>query len=486
VVTKTKEQVRAAIYARLSVDKTGEGVAVARQIAHCEQLAQRLEWTVVDRFDDNDLSAMSGKTRPGFEALLDAIKRGQVDAILCWQPDRLYRRLADLVRIVELGDVQIRSVNGGDLDLSNATGRMLAKIVGSVAEQESELKAERQRAAAVDMAERGKPKWRRAFGYKPYTGRKEDDDGHREFDSALKDLVEDAYTAVWKSEKTITDIAREFNEKGVYGLNGKPWSASTMSLFLRSPRNAGLREYNGELVRGEDGQPVRGTWDGLVEENLWWAVQTVLAGNTHAPKSVQRHMLTGLMRCGRKECGATLGGHWATQAGNQGAPRAYTVTYACKRCRRVSVRAEHVEPLLAHLLIERLSQPDAVTLLRDKSFDPAEAAKLRDEEAILLARIDAIGRERGLGQLTGRQAAVATAVVQERLDAIAARQQDQERKRVLDGIPLGKPEVAAKIENLSVERLRAVIDLLVTITIQPVGKGGHVFDPDRVELVWKD
>lgn len=77
------------------------------------------------------------------------------------------------------------------------------------------------------------------------------------------------------------------------------------------------------------------------------------------------------------------------------------------------------------------------------------------------------------GEMTREQFVWSNARHQEKLDAIAARQQDQERKRVLDGLPLGKPEVADKIEKLSPNRLRAVFDLLATITVYPVGKGSH-------------
>ncbi|HTY31206.1 recombinase family protein, partial [Mycobacterium sp.] len=143
-----------AIYTRISNDPTGQRAGVTRQLEDCRALADRLGWDVIEPpFDDNDLSAFNG-TRPGFERLLDAVKHGQIDAIICWHPDRLYRRMADLQRLVEITDrgVEIRTVNGGDLDLSNATGKMLARIVGSVSEMESEHKAERQRRANVQRA----------------------------------------------------------------------------------------------------------------------------------------------------------------------------------------------------------------------------------------------------------------------------------------------------------------------------------------------
>ena len=82
---------KAAIYTRISQDATGESLGVTRQLEDCLALADRLGWEVVTRFDDNDLSAYSGKTRPGFEAMLDAMKRSEFGALICWHPDRLYR-----------------------------------------------------------------------------------------------------------------------------------------------------------------------------------------------------------------------------------------------------------------------------------------------------------------------------------------------------------------------------------------------------------
>src|SRR4029077_14044148 len=107
---------------------------------------------------------------PGFEAMLDAMKRSEFDALICWHPDRLYRSMKDLERLIEIADaagVAIRSVNGGDLDLSNSSGRMLARILGSVARQESEHKGERQRRASEQRPPAGTWIIRgiRTFGY---------------------------------------------------------------------------------------------------------------------------------------------------------------------------------------------------------------------------------------------------------------------------------------------------------------------------------
>ena len=104
---------------------------------------------------------------------------------------------------------------------------------------------------------------------------------------------------------------------------------------------------------------------------------------------------------------------------------------------------------------------------------------------MLLARLDEIADEHADGLLTGQQAKRATARIQEKLDVIAKRQQDQERLRVFDGIPLGTDEVAEKVRQLSPDRLRAVIDVLMAVTVAPVGKGGYVFHRERVAIAWK-
>ncbi|ODQ96514.1 hypothetical protein BHQ20_28835 [Mycobacterium intermedium] len=434
--------------------------------------------------------------------MLGDIRAGKIDAVAAWDQDRVNRMLEDFVAykglFIERG-ILLATSNNGEIDLSTPSGVLTAAIKTAVSEHEIAMMRIRQRRAAQQRAERGHPKWKKAFGYVPDIRRKEDDDGTRVIDVRAQQRVVAAYQAVLRGEK-ITYLANRWNAEKLFGLNGKPWSASTLSLFLRSPRNAGLREHNGQIVLDATGKPVKGTWPPLVEEDLWRGVQTVLnaPGRAPGPKSVRKHLLTGVMRCGREGCGGYLAGNWVMNptGGQPGRPKAgetkvsggqaaHSIAYSCRVCRRVSVRAEHVEPLLMNLLVEQLSRPGAAKFLRKKTFDRAEAEKLRTEEALLLAKQDQIADDYADDMLTGAQAARATARIQEKLDDIVARQQDQDRLRVLDGIPLGTDEVVHKIEALPPDRLRSVFDLLATITIQPVGKGGKVFNPDRVMVEWK-
>lgn len=511
----TTTPTKAAIYLRISSDPTGQHLGVDRQRDDCLKLCEAKGWTPVnlDRYVDNDISASTGKPRPGYQRMLADIESGQVSAVVAWDLDRLHRRPIELEGFMALADehrLALATVSG-DVDLSTPQGRLMARTKGSVAAHDIEQMKHRMRRAAKQKAERGLPQWKRAFGYA---------DGYVP-DPVTAPLVKEMYAHVLAGG-SLSGLARELNARGEWAWGQKwvrpkddsgesvkeaevvcvrqPWSASTLSLFLRNPRNAGLRAHNRKLVTDSDGQPVRGAWEPLVDEDTWRAAQTVLNAPGRAPgrKTVRKHLLTGVLRCGK--CGESLAGQWVMQptGGDPGRPKAgqvkqptgekrHTITYTCRGCRGVSMRAEHVEPLAYGLVGERLARPDAVDLLRDKQHDAVEAERVRQERAVLNQRLLEIADERADGLLTGQQAARATERIQERLAALQLVDADHERLRVLDGLPLGTPEAADKLKQLTPDRLRAVLGVVCTITVLSIGKGRFkdVEPRDRLVIDWK-
>jgi hypothetical protein len=127
---------RAAIYARISLDKVREATGVRRQIDACRQLADLEGWSVDEVLIDHDLSAYSGACRPEYERLLDLVHRREIDVIVAYHHDRLYRRLADLVELTKV-------VAAGHVDLNTASGRFTAQVLGAAAEHESARTGER-------------------------------------------------------------------------------------------------------------------------------------------------------------------------------------------------------------------------------------------------------------------------------------------------------------------------------------------------------
>lgn len=470
---------QAAIYLRISSDPTGQHLGVDRQREDCLRLAAAKGWTPVE-YLDNDVSATNGKKRPAYARMLADIAEDRIDAIVAWDLDRLYRQPRELEDLIDLADGKrlALATATGDCDLSTDNGRLYARIKGAVGKAETERKAARQRRAARQKAEHGKPQWREAFGYLAYNGTKEDDKGVRELNPVTAPLVARAYAMILNG-CSLGDICRLFNDAGASGLNGKPWTATTVSLFLRKARNAGLREYDGEIVG-------TGTWPPLVDESTWRAVQSLLNQDSRkpGPKTVRQHLLTGLLTCAK--CGHHLSGTWTRQKGDGGVRIAYT----CKSCRGVSVRAEHIEPMILELVAGRLAMSDAVDLLKAPQHDEEQAERLRIERQTLLARRGEIADERADGLIDGVGYRRMIDRINREIEAIDAQHVDAERARIFDGLPLGTDEVTAAIEALSPDRYRAIVSMLLSLNIEPVGKGhrpasGRRFDSGRVKSTWR-
>ena len=278
---------RAAIYSRISADLTGRGLGVARQLEDSRALADKLDWQVVKTYDDNDISAYSGKTRPGFEAMLEDMKAGAFDALICWHTDRLYRNMKDLERVIEIADanrIEIRTVQGGTLDLSTSAGRMVARILGSVARQESEHGSERRKRANAQRAASGE--WstsRRPFGY-TLKGEPLEPEA-----TAIASAVHDVL-----SGKSIRQLVREWNAQGLQTAGtSKQWRAPMLRRVLMNPRYAALVVHQGRVVG-------KGNWKPIIDEATHHGIVAFLSDPSRT-KQVGFERLyqgSGVYRCG--------------------------------------------------------------------------------------------------------------------------------------------------------------------------------------------
>lgn len=162
---------RPACYARVSLDRDGYSVGVSDQVREAKHRAERLGWPEPALYSDNDISAADRrKRRPGFERLLQDIQSGVIDALVVRHLDRLLRQVADLERVLDAIDaanhpVQVVLLEGGQIDLTSASGRLLARILTSVAANESEIKSERLVQARHRDAQAGRAHQALGYGY---------------------------------------------------------------------------------------------------------------------------------------------------------------------------------------------------------------------------------------------------------------------------------------------------------------------------------
>ena len=153
----------------------------------------------------------TGKTmdRPGWSKLMAALERGEIATICVWRLDRLGRTAKGLTAL--FAELQARKVNlvslKDGIDLSTPAGRMMANVLASVAQYETEVRAERVLAGQAAARAEGKT-W---GGRKPGTRVR------------LTEEKERMIKSMKKAGESIAAIARatELNRKTVYAALAK-------------------------------------------------------------------------------------------------------------------------------------------------------------------------------------------------------------------------------------------------------------------------
>ncbi len=500
---------RAALYLRISKDKTGEAEGVERQAEDCRALIKAKGWTLVETFTDNDTSATSGRRRPGFEALMSAVERRAVDVVVPWNADRLYRTPADRLRVVDAcrqSGVSLHPVRGTGIDMTTPNGRMVAGMLGEMAWAEVENKSDRQRRANRQAAEKGKP-WLtgpRPFGYDRIGGTLVEHPTEGE-------LVRQAFTLI-TSGASLNSVTRMLNKAGARTSLGNEWRHNNVRIMLLNPLYAGFRAYaempplgSKETARSrppvEERQLVPGNWEALVAEDVWRASVAVLRDPARATNvgnfSAVRHLGSNLFRCGR--CGDVTNA--AEDAKRSGEPvmgvnytnprrsgeRGHRI-YKCKRC-HMSRRADPVDGFVCNVIAARLDRDDIADLIPANRISSAEVAALAREAEELRGRIKVLPDMLADGDMTRDQFTRANRRALDRLAEVEAALTGAGGSHVLAG--LGGPGTGERwLTSDDLAWRRAVLAALAEVVLQPVRTGrpkkGEGIDPYSISFRWRD
>jgi len=161
-----EEGTRAVGYIRVSTrEQAQEGVSLAAQEERIRAFCTAKGWDLIRVYRDEGKSGKS-LDRPGVQAMIRDLKDDGVDVVVILKLDRLTRSVRDLGALIEdlFGGVALAAVDGS-LDSSTAGGRMVVNLLGTVAQWEREVIAERTKDALT--FKRGKGEWvgRIPFGF---------------------------------------------------------------------------------------------------------------------------------------------------------------------------------------------------------------------------------------------------------------------------------------------------------------------------------
>jgi site-specific DNA recombinase len=463
---------RAGIYVRISSDPKGEALGVARQEADCRKVCQEHGWEVIEVFCDNDHSAFDArKTRPAYQEMIKAIRARQIDCVVCWHPDRLHRQTRELNPFIDLVNqhrVQVATVVAGTYDLSTPSGRMNARVVGATAEYESEHKSERIRRKLLENAANGKAHG----GSRPY-GWYADDLGRGRYGT-----VEPEEAAVVRraadmllAGKSLKEVVRTLNAEGHTTATGKPWSGVHVRDMLDRPRNAGLSQHAGQIVG-------TGQWEPIIPEEVFWQIRAILsnpARRTNPGRDGRVYLLSTIARCGL--CARTM--VVGTGKGGDGRYKSVRI-YRCTSG-EISRNQASVDDLVTRVILGRLALPDAKDLLVNADqVDKARiaAARARELQDRLNAAVDAYGG----GRLDLSELLRIKQSIKPKIEEAEAEASVPSRAKVLGELVSRDPvEVWASISD---EQRRAVVALLVNVTILP-SRRGRGFDPEAIKIEWR-
>jgi site-specific DNA recombinase len=443
---------------------------VTRQREDCEAVAARKGGPVAEVYIDDDRSAYSGKPRPEYRRLLDAIRTRSVDALIVYNLDRLHRQPRELEAFLDLADAvgltNLVTVEG-DINLGSHDGRFHARILGAVARKSSDDASRRIKRKNEERAAQGLPTGggTRPFGYRP---------DRVTVDPAEAVLVREATDRVLAGD-SVRAIASDWNGRGIPTAAGKRWTVETLRRMLYSARLSAQREHHGEIV-------APGQWEPIITPEETARLRAILDERTRTrTRPVRRYPLSGLLRCGL--CDAPLIAR--PQAGGER-------RYVCAKgpghsgCGRVAIMAEPIEAFIAEAILLQLNTPAVAAALAAAAS--ADAATAAEHDALRQDReqLDQLAKAYGEKLVTFPEWLAARAPIEARIDAAQRKVSRMSRSAAIDPYVGKSDALRATWQTLPANRQRSIVSaLLDRAVIRSAAPGRTAFDPGRIEPVWR-
>jgi len=397
---------RLAIYARVSTEEQREGQTIDSQVAELERFSREKGWLITGVYKDEGWSG-AVMERPELDRLRDEAQRGVFDAVVINDVDRLARDVAHLGVIKR--DLERRGVKVIFRKIpsdTSPTSNLMVNILGSFAEFERELIADRTRRGRRHCVE-----VRKQFlsPYAPYGYSYTPKDRAVGADGILQVNPEEAAVVrqmfEWVDNETLSArrVVVRLNDRRIRPRKGAAgWAKSSVLRILKSevytgtwhynkfqgcePRNSATSPRYRKRTKCSVRQRPRSDWIPLelpeslhlVPRERWERVQRQLRQNIAFSPRNEKHLylLKGLVRCGA--CGARYVGD----------PCHGKFYYRCiARCRQMpsvsesrlndAVKSEVTRVLLdPSLLLKPLSELDTI----EKAEAHSRAAALRKAE----------------------------------------------------------------------------------------------------------
>jgi site-specific DNA recombinase len=321
----------AAIYARVSSDRQKKEQTIKSQTAALIERTRREGYTIPQEwiFEDEGYSG-AVLVRPGLEHLRDLAAEGQIQAVWVYSPDRLSRKYAYQVLLMEefaRHGVEVLFIRSPKAHTPEE--QLLLQFQGMIAEYERAQIAERTRRGKRHRARAGSINVLSGapYGYR-YVRKSETSDAYYQVLEKEAEVVRNVFRLYTQESLSINAIARWLNEHNIASRTGAArWCRSTVWAMLRNPAYKGmacfgkteraerqritrpLRQRGGYSPRnGANRERPREDWieipvPALIDEASFALAEEKLEYNKrHSPRrTVEPTLLQGMLVC--KRCG---------------------------------------------------------------------------------------------------------------------------------------------------------------------------------------
>jgi DNA invertase Pin-like site-specific DNA recombinase len=473
---------RTAIYCRLSKNRAGLSDSVAIQEREAREYAETRGWPVVAVYPDDDVRAsrFTKMPRPQYEALVAAIERGEIEAVLCTEMPRLYRRLEELLDLIRLAErtnlKRIETTDGYGYHLNTGEGvhSAVAAINNAVLESRriSDRVKRKHRARARAGLHNGGS---RRYGYEP------DSMTVRESEAAIiRECIERSIAG-----EPAYLITKDLNERGVPTAYDNKWRTPNLQRLLLSDRIIGVRDHNGAkhpaqwpaITTREDQERVRVAWS---------ARKQPAPGR---PRGARSYLLTGFAYCSK--CGGVLRGNGRVSRGK------YCRRYTCRvmndssepvGCGKTYRNADPLETWVTEAVLYRFDSPDAAQALAGPESEE-EIGQLVTEIEFHRRKLDDYVDDYASGLLSREQLARAKARTEAELDDLHQRLSRLQSQQIAVRLPTEPLREVWDSMNLEWQRsiIRLLVDRVTVLPGHPRGKRWRQwqFDPQYVEIAWR-
>ena len=232
----------AAIYARVSSEKQKEENTIASQTAALVAFARDQGYSVPDEwvFEDRGYSG-ANLVRPGLERVRDLAAEGQIHAVLVHAPDRLSRKYAyQILLIEELARAGVEVVFVNAPRTTTPEDHLLLQFQGMIAEYERAQILERSRRGKRHRAREGQISVLSGapFGYR-YVRKSDQTAAYYQVIEAEAEIVRMVYERYTVQGLSIGAVARLLSEQKIPARRAARWERSVVWAMLRNPAYKG-------------------------------------------------------------------------------------------------------------------------------------------------------------------------------------------------------------------------------------------------------